>query len=116
MIVSVSQTIGESRRLVEEVCSGDPRRALEAIIERVVIALDQSERPREVAVLAKTLLDLLTAVAKLPKPKSGRSLEDELDDRRAARLTARGEERVKRQGGRTKEEFPRTRFVPKGSS
>jgi hypothetical protein len=116
MIVAMATTIGASRRLVDDVCSGEPRRALEAIIERVVVALDQCERPREVAVLAKTLLDLLTAVGKLPAPRRERSLEDELRDRRDARFTARGEVPVKRGGGRRREEFPRQSWKPDKSS
>jgi hypothetical protein len=55
-----------------------------------------------VAALVKALLDVFRAIERLPKP-AGRSLEDELEDRR----TARGTVPVNRRGGRTKEEFPR---------
>jgi hypothetical protein len=100
-----------------EVASGDICRALEALRDRLAAEL-AVKRGSGVPALARVLLEVLRDIGRLPAPGPRRSLEEELRDRRARRevLTARGEERVKRQGGRTKEQFPRTRFVPKGSS
>ncbi len=96
----MAQSITQSRRFVDEVTSGDPRRALEALVERLAVELDQAEGARNVAALVKVLLAVFRAIEGLPK-LAGRSLEDELKDRR----TARGEPRVNRQGGRTKRSF-----------
>ena len=104
MICGMPTSISESRRFVDDVTSGNARQALDAVVGRLAVALDQAERPREVALLAKTLLAVIQAIEKLPKPKSGRSLEDELDQRR--------EERERRHGGRIKEEHPRNRWKP----
>ena len=103
----MAPTISESRRFVDEAVSGDSRRALNALVERLAVELDQTEGARNVAVLSKVLLDVLRTLDKLPVAKSGRSLEDELKARRQGRLTARGEEPVQRYGGRRKEEHPR---------
>lgn len=106
-------SITESCTFLDAVTSGDTRKALEAVIERVAVELDQAEGARNVATLAKVLLDLLKAVERLPKPVSDRSIADELVARREERLTAMGTERVRRYGGRTKEEFPRQSGDPK---
>jgi hypothetical protein len=110
--------IGDSRRFLDEMASGDLRRALEALRDRLAVELDQTSG-HGVASLARVLLDVLRDIGKLPVPSSERSFAEELDERRRARLegmtTARGETRVKRYGGRERETKPRTRFPSKGS-
>jgi hypothetical protein len=108
-------TITESCRFVDEVTSGDPKRALEAIVGRLAVELDQAEGARNVAVLARALLDVFRSLERLPKPSSGLSVADQLVARREERLTARGEVPVQRNGGRTKEEYPRRSGKPKSS-
>jgi hypothetical protein len=104
MMCSVPASIAESCRFVDRVTGGDTREALNAVVELLAVTIDQCERPREVAVLAKVLLDTFKVLDRLPKPGSGRTLEDELRDRR-----------VRRYGGRTKEEYPRESGKPKSS-
>ena len=106
--------ISKSCNFLDEVASGDLRRALEALRDRLAVELDQSTG-RGVASLARVLLDVLRDIGKLPVSSSERTIEEELDERRRARAgltTARGTERAQRYGGRRKEEKPRTRFRP----
>lgn len=112
----MSTSIAESRRFLDEVTSGDSRRALTAVVERLAVELDQAEGARNVAVLCKVLLDVFRALDGLPAPRSDRSLVDELNDRRDERLTARGEVPAQRFGGREPEKYPRRRSSPKKSS
>ena len=86
----MAQSITQSRRFVDEVTSGDPRRALEALVERLAVELDQAEGARNVAALVKVLLAVFRAIEGLPK-LAGRSLEDELKDRRSGSGRAAGE-------------------------
>jgi hypothetical protein len=91
----------------EEIRSGDLRRGLAAL--RDLLAAELAVRTGTgVPALARVLLEVLRDIGRLPSEKPRRSIEDELKEmREARRLTTRGEERLKRQGGRQKEEFPR---------
>jgi hypothetical protein len=111
----VVQSIGDSRRLVDEVGSGDSRRALEAVRDRLIWELDQAPS-RYVAGLARELLAVLKTIDALAPEKPERSIADELIARREERLTARGEAPVQRYGGRQKEEYPRQSGKPTKSS
>jgi hypothetical protein len=102
----------------EAIRSGDVRRALEALRDRLASEMVAVTGQRGVAALAKQLLDTLKAIQRLPVPSSGRSLEDELRERRAARgdgVTARGEPRAQRFGGRETERHRRRSGDPKKS-
>jgi hypothetical protein len=109
-------SITESRTFVDRVAGGDTRDALNAIVERLAVELDQAEGARNVAVLARALLDTFRAIERLPASSSDRSIADELIARREARLTSRGTPPVQRSGGRTKEAYPRRSGDPKKSS
>jgi hypothetical protein len=111
----MAQSISDSRRLLDAVASGSTKEALEVLRDRLILELDQAPS-RYIAGLARELLAVLKTIDGLPKPSSGRSIEDELVARREERLTARGEVPVQRNGGRTKEEFPRRSGKPKRSS
>ena len=102
----MSPSITDNRRLLDEVGSGDTKRALEALRDRLIAEIDQAPS-RYVAGLSRELLAVLRELDRLQAPKPKRSIEDELKARRADRVTARGEERVQRYGGRRKEEHPR---------
>jgi hypothetical protein len=106
MICPMAPPISDSRRLLDEVGSGDPKRALEAIRDRLIVEFDQAPS-RYVAALARVLIDVLKDLQRLPSGKRERTLEDELRDRREMRLTTRGEVPAQRNGGRTKEAYPR---------
>jgi hypothetical protein len=112
---TVAQSIGDSRRLVDEVGSGDSRRALEAVRDRLIVELDQAPS-RYVAALARELLAVVKAIDALAPEKPERSIADELIARRQERLTARGEVPVQRNGGRQREEYPRQSGKPTKSS
>jgi hypothetical protein len=92
----------------EEVASGDTRRALAAL--RDLLAAELAVKTGSgVASVARVLLEVLRDISKLPSEEPGRSIADELKEMRKARLSlnARGQPRVKRQGGREREHFPR---------
>ena len=71
--------------------SGDTKRALEALRDRLIVEMDQAPS-RYVAGLSRELLAVLRELDRLQAPKPKRSMEDELKARRADRVTARGEE------------------------
>jgi hypothetical protein len=104
-------SITENRRLLDEVGSGDTKRALEAVRDRLIVELDQAPS-RYVAGLARELLAVLRELDRLPAPKPERSFEEELRSRSKERLTARGEAPLQRYGGRQREEFPRRSGKP----
>ena len=113
MICGMPPPIAESRRLLDEVGSGDTKLALAALRDRLIAELDQAPS-RYVAGLARELLAVLRELDRLVAPKPKRSIEDELKARR--QLTARGEVPVRRNEGRRREEFPRRSGDPKKSS
>jgi hypothetical protein len=102
---TVAQSIGDSRRMLDAVGSGDTKKALEAVRDRLIVELDQAPS-RYVAGLARELLAVVKALQQLPSDRPHRSVADELIARREERLTARGEAPVQRYGGRQKEEYP----------
>jgi hypothetical protein len=114
MMCPMAPPISDSRRLLDEVGSGDPKRALEAIRDRLIVEFDQAPC-RYVAGLARELLAVLKALDQLPSDKPERSIVDELIERRQERLTARGHVPVQRNGGRRKEAYPRRSGKPKSS-
>jgi hypothetical protein len=110
----------------EEIRSGDLHRVLAAL--RDLLAAELAVKTGSgVPALARVLLDVLRDIGKLPSEKPGRSIADELKEMREARLSqsmrqdsdglptasepaslnARGQPRMKRQGGRKREQFPR---------
>jgi hypothetical protein len=107
--------ITEELRFADEIASGDRKRALAAIRDRLIIELAESPT-RYVSGLVKVLLDVLRELDGASSDKPGRSIADELVERRQERLmTARGEPPVQRFGGRQREEYPRQRGKPKRS-
>jgi hypothetical protein len=108
----MAQSIGESRRLVDAVGSGSTKQALEAVRDRLIVELDQAPS-RYVAGLARELLAVLKTLDALPSEKPERSIADELVQRRAERLTARGTVPAQRNGGREREQYPRRSGKPK---
>jgi hypothetical protein len=111
----MAQSIGDSRRLVDAVGSGSTKSALEAVRDRLIVEIDQSPT-RYVAGLARELLAVLKTLDVLPSDKPGRSIADELVERRAERLTARGTVPAQRNGGREREQYPRRRGTSPKSS
>ena len=112
----MASPITDNRHLLDEVGSGDPKRALEAIRDRLILEFDQAPT-RYMAALARVLLEVLKDLQRLPADKPERSVVDELIARREERLlTTRGEPRSKRQGGREKEAYPRRRGTSPKSS
>jgi len=92
----------------EEIRSGDLRRALAAL--RDLLAAELAVKTGSgVPALARVLLDVLGDIGKLPSEEPRRSIADDLKEMREARLSlnARGQPRVKRQGRREREQFPR---------
>jgi hypothetical protein len=92
----------------EEIGSGDLRRGLSAL--RDLLAAELAVKTGSgVPALARVLLEVLRDIGKLPSEKPGRSIADELKEMREARLSlnARGQPRVKWQGGRERQQFPR---------
>jgi hypothetical protein len=110
----MSPPITDNRRLLDEVGSGDPIRALEALRDRLIVEFDQAQT-RYMAALARVLLEVLKDLDRLGSDKPGRSIADEIAARRDERLTARGTVPAQRSGGRTKEEYPRRSGKPKSS-
>jgi hypothetical protein len=101
--------------MLDEVASGDVRRALGALRDKLILELDEAPS-RYVAGLSRELLAVLKALQQLPSEKPERTIADELIARREERLTSRGTVPSKRQGGREPEVYPRRRgTAPKSS-